>query len=261
MSDARLLIWGCGELGTRVARRWMRRSGPALGWTRTERRHDELRRAGIEPFVGSPLEHLRADDRLLIATPGSESQAACSLRLDDAEVRPRRAVLIGSTAIHAGLVGRIDEASPAGDSHRARAAQAAEVAFRARMQDRGVVLRLGGLFARDRGPAAAVRRKGSMRPGPPDRTLALIHYDDAAEATYQALVHPHPHGVYVCVADPLPTRREFYEALAEELPPGALRLEFTEPTGRPRAAYDVTRMRRELLPIPHHPDWREAVRG
>jgi nucleoside-diphosphate-sugar epimerase len=104
---------------------------------------------------------------------------------------------------------------------------------------------------------SALRRRGVAPEGAPNRTLALIHYDDAATATLAALRHPAPQATYVGVVPPCPTRLEFYMRACEvaNLPePG-----FTSPLPHPPAEYDVTRLTRDLLPEPEHPDWRDAL--
>lgn len=261
MDGRRLVIWGCGELGTRVARLWIDAGGAALGVTRTEDRHDVLRDAGIEPHAGSAVEVLHRDDLLLLCVPGNDALHACAEDLRASGTHPERAVMTSSTTYYGGPSGPVDERTPPGDTDGARAAVEAERAFRRAAGSRAVIVRLGGLHHSDgdgAGPGAAVRRRLSMRPGPPDRTLSLIHYADAALAVRAALVHPAPEPTYVAVTPPLPSRREFYEALAADLD-GALALRFTDPTGEPPAVYDVTLLRRDLLPHPTHPDWREAV--
>ncbi|GIX46227.1 MAG: hypothetical protein KatS3mg131_0438 [Candidatus Tectimicrobiota bacterium] len=120
-----------------------------------------------------------------------------------------------------------------------------------------MVLRLGGLYCHHRGPLAALRRRGAPPPGPPDRILPLVHYADAATAVIAALCHPAPQPTYHVVVPPCPTRRAFYELACRwlGLPPPA----FDLPLGHPPAAYDVTRLRRDLLPAPRYPDWRQGL--
>ena len=121
----------------------------------------------------------------------------------------------------------------------------------------GVVLRMGGLYRNGRGPLASYQRRGTAPDGPPDKTLALIHYDDAATATFAALSHASPAPSYLCVVPPCPTRADFYQAAAVvnelELP------FFTTPLGRPPAEYDTTRTRNDLLPEPAYPKWQAAL--
>lgn len=250
-----LVIWGAGELGGRVGALWARRGEPVLGLTRSPDRHEELCRQGIEPRVGSAVGLLTPDDALLLALPGSARQQEAVEALATAPP-PARAVLISSTGYYGTPHGRVDEDTPPGSDERAAAAAAAERVFRAWAGTRGVIVRLGGLYAPGRGPFAALMRRQSAPEGPPDRTLALIHYDDAATAVLAALRHPAPELVYIGVVPPCPTRRQFYEAACRVA--GLPEPVFTAPLNRPPAVYDVTRLRRDLLPIPAHADWRDA---
>ena len=96
-----------------------------------------------------------------------------------------------------------------------------------------------------------------MPKGPPNKTLALIHYDDAATAVGAALTHPDPDGIYLAVTPPCPSRQDFYLA-------ACVLLDLDLPTfgralaGKP-AAYNVRRLRRDLLPEPAFPKWQAAL--
>lgn len=254
----RLVVWGAGELGERVIRLWVETGGAVLAYTRTTRRHERLEACGAEPCLGSPVRDLRGDDRLLLSLPGTAAQTSAIAEL--ARIGPpARTVLISSTGFHAGAAGRVDEASPPGPGERAGAIAACERAFAAWAGRAGVVLRCGGLYRAGRGPLSALRRAGVVPPGPPDTTLALIHYDDAATAAFAALRHPSPAPLYLCVTPPCPERREFWEEACRVH--GASAPRFEPPTGSSPLQYDVTRLVRDLLPEPQHPDWRAAARA
>jgi nucleoside-diphosphate-sugar epimerase len=148
--------------------------------------------------------------------------------------------------------------SPPGAGSRPASIAAAEQEFWDWAGDSGVVIRLGGLYCDGRGPFSALARRGKItRQAPPDKTMALMHYDDAAAAVAAALAHPAPARLYLGVTVPCPTREEFYTAACAKLnlPPP----EFEPPTGRPPAQYDVSALRRDLLPAPAYPDWRAAL--
>jgi nucleoside-diphosphate-sugar epimerase len=249
----RLVVWGAGELGGRVAAEWVRRGGAAVGVTRSEARHAELRAAGVEAHAGSAVDVLRPDDALFLALPGSAAQREAVEALPFA---PARAVYSGTTGYYGTWSGPVDEDTPPGDDEHARNAAAAEAAFRAATGG-GVVLRFGGLYRKGRGPMGALARTRKVPPGPPDKVLALVHYDDAASAAAAALAHPSPEPAYLVVTPPLPTRREFYTAATVILQLDAPL--FGPPLGRPPALPDVRRLRRDLLPEPAWPKWQAAL--
>lgn len=255
----RLVVWGAGELGGRVAAAWARDGGEVLAFTETRRQHPSLKAAGATPRLGDPTDTLREDDALLLSLPGSERQAMAIARLAR-RAPPARAVLISSTGYYGHPPGSIDEDSPPASSLRAAMVVGAEAAFRAWVGEapgRGVVLRMGGLYRPGRGPLSALQRRGFAPKGPPDQSLALIHYEDAATATRRALSHPAPAPTYLCVVPPCPTREAFYLAgcVLLDLPLPA----FDPPLKRRLTEYDTAKMRADLLPEPAHPKWQGVL--
>ena len=252
----RLIIWGAGELGSRVGYLWRQAGGPVIGFTQTNKRHAELRSAGIKPKLGSPRDLLRPGDGLLFSLPGHASQRQ-SVQFLAAISPPARAVFISSTGFYGLPAGVVNERTPAGEGNRPAAIEAAEQDFFNWAGDSGVIIRLGGLYGPGRGPFAALARRGTARFGPPNKTLPLIHSDDAAAAIVAAFMHPSPQPVYLAVIPPCPTRREFYTAACKQLdlsPPA-----FDELLPYPPVTFDVRLLQRDLLPDPGHPDWRESL--
>lgn len=252
----RLIVWGAGELGSRVGQLWVRAGGKAIGLTQSNRRHDALKAAGIEPRLGSPAGLLHPNDALLLSLPGHATQreAVESLR---SIAPPARTAFVSTTGYYGLPRGVVNEKTPRGEGDRAASIEVAEQVFFAWTGNNGVVLRFGGLYGPDRGPFAALRRKGTARFGPPNKTLALIHYDDAAAAIVAALQDSQPQPVYLAVTPPCPTRQEFYTAACDQLslaPPA-----FDDPLPYPPAIFDVSLLRRDLLPMPAHPDWRDLL--
>ncbi|RMF03101.1 MAG: hypothetical protein D6768_06700 [Chloroflexi bacterium] len=255
----RLLIWGAGELGGRVGRLWAQAGGRTLGFTRSSHRHPALQGWGIEPHTGSPAAHLRPGDHLLLALPGHRAQQQAVQHLIAAQVEPpARAVFISVTAIYGDTAGSLREETPPGSDDRSSAIAAAEQTFRDWAGTQGVILRLGGLYCNGRGPFSALARRGSVtRQAPPNKTMALLHYEDAAAAVVAALNHPAPEAVYLAVTPPCPTRQEFYRAACAKL--GLPEPAYAPPLDTPPVQFDVTRLRRDLLPVPNYPDWRAAL--
>ncbi|HMR66409.1 MAG TPA: hypothetical protein PKE64_20550 [Anaerolineae bacterium] len=258
-TQPRLIVWGAGELGGRVARLWRQAGGPVIAVTHSDRRHADLRAAGISPRCGDPLDQIQADDLLLLSLPGHDTQrTAVEQLVKSNRARPRRTVFLSTVGYYGPEAhGPIDEATPPGPDERSASIAEAEAVFFAWAGETGVVLRLGGLYAHNRGPISALARRKTLKRRPPDKTLALIHYDDAAAAIHAVLRHPAPERLYLAVTEPSPTRQEFYTRACRRLNLPAP--EFEPPIGRPPARYDLTRLRRDLLPAPAYPDWQAAL--
>lgn len=251
---SRLIIWGAGELGSRVAAFWLR--SPVIGLTRSQNRHQKLRALGVEPRVGSAAPLLQPEDLLLIALPGDQTKQEAMTSLVSL-TPPRRAVLVSTTGYYGTAPGTVNETTPAGTSARARRIAGLEEAFLGWAGARGVVVRLGGLYCRGRGPMVALARRGRAKEKAPNKALPLIHYEDAAEAIRTALAREETETVYLAVTPPCPTRLAFYEAACERL---NLPLpSFSNPLPQGAATYDVSLLRRDLLPVAAHPDWRAVL--
>lgn len=255
----RLVVVGAGEIGGAVAARWVQEGDTAVGLTRTASRHPALRAAGVEASTEDPLRVIRPDDHVLLSIAGSNAQREMAEHLHGTPCA--RLVMTSSTGFYGHPDGVVDARTPAGDTDRAMAAEAAEAMARswaASVGARPVVLRFGGLYRTGRGPVSALLRRGSAPAGPPDRILPLVHQDDAVSATLAALRHPAPFETYIVVTPPLPTRAGFYRLACERH--GLEAPEFTQAEGR-TARFDARAMRHDLLPEPAHPDWREATEG
>ncbi len=191
-----------------------------------------------------------------LALPGSDALTMAVAGLRDGPA-PARAVVISSTSYYGVPHGPVDEDTPPGRSDRALRCVGMEKVFRDWAGAGGVVLRCGGLYQKGRGPMSALERRGEAPLGPPDKTLALIHYADAGTAAFEALRHPAPRDTYLAVTPPCPTRQAFYQAACVvaglDLPGFGPKLR------KPLAEFDVARLRADLLPAPAHPRWQEAL--
>ncbi len=220
-------VLGAGRTGSRIAAllaargrtvRASRRSPPqtSAGWA-----VDLARPETIAPFV--------AGVRLLVcaASPGRGAGAyevvyGSGLRAALAAAREagvERVLVLGSTGVFGHDRGEtVDETTPPAPRDDAgRALLAGEDLVRAHG---GVVLRLGGLYAKGRGVQSALASAPLDERGRPvlrgrgERTLNLVHEEDAARAAVHVLLDAWVTGV-LHVTDGVPvTRRELYEAIA-----------------------------------------------
>jgi len=231
-----------------------------MGFTQSPKRHADLHQLGIEPRTGHPLDIFTFEDVLLLSLPGYANQAKAIEMLTQQKVLPpARTVLVSSTGYYGLAYGLVHENTPPGSNNRAQRIATTEQAFQHWIGSNGVIIRLGGLYRPGRGPLSALARRGAPLLRPPDKTLALIHYNDAATATIAALQHPSPEKFYLALSPPCPTRQEFYQHACQQLglPPPV----FDTPLGQPPAHYDITRLRRDLLPHPAYPNWHAALKA
>ncbi len=228
------LIIGCGYLGRRVARRWLRDSQLVAALTR--RNAEVLAAMGITPLTGDifdpqSLRRLPAADVLLYAV-GLDRSAGRSMRevyVDGlANVMehlspPRKVIYISSSSVYGQQDGGwVDETSPTRPQEEAgQIVLEAEQLMRERWPQ-AVILRLAGLY----GPDRLLRRRRQLAArepiaGDPQRWLNLVHVEDAATAVVEAARRAVPGTLYNIVDDRPLTRREYYELLARllELPP------------------------------------------
>jgi len=250
-----LLVVGCGYLGRRVALMYVDRGEAVFGTTRSAEGASALGAIGVRPVVGDVLDAslaLPAVDRVLYCV-GYDRDAGASKRsvyvdglrnvLERLPAGVSRLVYIGSTSVYGDGGGDwVDEATPAVPVTEAgRICLDAELALTDWADRSGVstvVVRCSGLY----GPGRIIRRalieRGEPIPGDPDRTLSLIHVDDAARAAAAALDAPWPGPLYLASDDrPIP-RREYYRVVAAFLnaPPPT----YVAPApGSPEAARDV----------------------
>ncbi|MFT7772644.1 NAD-dependent epimerase/dehydratase family protein [Roseateles sp.] len=212
----RLLIIGCGDVGLRVlkllAGRWR-----VLALTSSPQRAAALRTAGAVPLVGNlddpqTLARLAglADRVLHLAPPGRDGDADMRTRhlLAALARRPPAALVYASTTGVYGDCGGalIDETrapNPATDRARRRVDAEAQLrAFGRRHGTRVALLRIPGIYARDREgghPRERLQRGTPVLRREDDVFTNHIHADDLARACMLALLRGLPQrAVNVC---------------------------------------------------------------
>ena len=200
----RLWAWVRANPG-RVVERWHRLGGEVIPLTRTDDRHPELRKAGLNPQTGNP-DGMREDDCLLLSISGTQALTE-AIEMLAGGVVPSRAVITGSTGYYGLQGGEISRNTPPGDTERAIAIAEMENRHE-RAGDQGVVLRIGGLYRQGRGPLNWLKNRKCLSNMAPDRVIPLVHYDDAASACIGALTCEEPKPAYLVVS-PLPNKAGF----------------------------------------------------
>ena len=238
------LIVGCGYLGLRVARRWMAEGHAVAGLVRSSASAESLIHEGVHPIVAdvtqpSTLRALPAAETLLYAV-GYEPAGGASrwavyvdgLRavLDALAPQVGRVILVSSTGVYAEQAGGwVDESSPCRPLRESgRALLAAEEALAEHpLGDRGIGLRLAGIYGPGRLPRRAEMASGEPLPVAAGEHVNLIHVEDAAATVLAAEARGQPPRTYV-VSDGHPVeRREYFAELARQF--GLRRPSFRDP--------------------------------
>lgn len=220
------LIFGCGYLGLRVARRWISAADTVYAVTRSAQRAASLAAQGLKPIVADvlrreTLKQLPPADTVLVSI-GYDRAAGSSMHdvyvgglchaLDALPDTTGRIVYVSSTGVYAQNDGSwVDETSPCEPTREGgRACLAAEqLLAQHRLGPRSVVLRMAGLYGPGRLPSLEALRTGEPIAAPPEGYVNLIHIDDAARAVLAAEGRSKLPRLYL-VSDGHPVMREAY---------------------------------------------------
>jgi nucleoside-diphosphate-sugar epimerase len=279
------LIFGCGYLGERVARRWQSASHEVIVVTRSETRAAEFRQQGFGAIIADvtrreSLNNLPAADSVLFAV-GYDRSASSNHTIEQVYAggvgnvlaalpsQVGRFIYISTTGVYGAASGEwVDEATPT-DPRRdgGHASLAAEDQITASsLAVRATILRLAGIYGPNRVPFLDKLRAAEPIPAPAAGYLNLIHVDDAAEVVVAAdQLAPAGPRIY-CVSDGQPVERgEYYSEVARQI--GASPPQFTAPDpNSPRAARAESnrrvrndRMLAELRVTLAYPDYRAGL--
>ncbi len=276
------LVFGCGYLGRRVARRWLKTGEEVFAVTRSANRAVELAADGLQPIVADltvakSLDSLPAVDTVLFAV-GYDRTAAKTIRdvyvdglgnaLAALADTLTRFIYISSTGVFGQSDGQwVDEQSPCEPTREGgKACLAAEHLLAEHpLGSRAIVLRMAGIYGPGRIPRRHDIEAGRPIAAPSDGYLNLIHVEDAADIVLAAEARAVPPCTYL-VSDGHPVlRSEYYCELARLLDTG--QPQFAEPPldspAAQRAGSDKrvsnAKMMSELLPTLVHPSYREGL--
>ncbi len=234
----RLLVFGCGYLGERVATLWRGLGHEVAAITRSAERAAAWERRGWHTVVGNvtdpqTLAHLPEVDVCLHAI-GFDRQAAPSKRevsvdglrhvLEALRERCPRLLHISSSSVYGQDEGEWVDADSICQPHTesGQICLAAENLLEERADQfslGAVVIRLSGIY----GPQRLLTRIDQLRTGVPlggrgDAWLNLIHVDDAAQAVVRIAQATSAHPVFnrYLLSDQQPVQRQqFYGTLAQ----------------------------------------------
>ncbi|MEX0610855.1 MAG: SDR family oxidoreductase [Pirellulales bacterium] len=279
------LIFGCGYLGNRVARRWREAGHDVVAVTRSRERASDFKRQGYGSIVADvtrpeTLKDLPIAETVLFAV-GHDRTSGKSIEEVDAggvrnvlDVLPEgagRFIYISTTGVYGPAEGEwVDEATtPHPQRDGGRASWAAEQALAQHpLGARSVILRLAGIYGPGRVPFINELRAGKPIPAPITGHLNLIHVEDAAAVVVAAShLAPFESGPQIyCVSDGHPVERgEFYREVARQIgapPPRFVEPDSTSPRAL-RASSDRRvrndRMRADLQITLTYPDYRVGL--
>ncbi len=281
MTSSTKLILGCGYLGLRVARRWLAAGHAVAAVSRSTARAEQLSVEGIRPFVAdvaqpATLHNLPSADTILYAighdpTSGHSHHAVYAeglhAVLNALSPGVRRVILISSTGVYGESDGQwIDESTPCRPTRASGAAllAAEEVLAAHPLGNRGIVLRLAGIYGPGRLPRRAEITAAEPLPVAAGQHINLIHVDDAAAIVVAADSVAQPPRSYV-VSDGYPVERRVYLTHLAELS-GLPAPQFRDPfpgeaTGRRSGDKRINnaRMLAELGVRPAYPTYREGL--
>lgn len=278
------LIFGCGFLGTRVARAWRQAGAQVFAMTRRSPPPVAWNEWGIHPVFGDltdaiRLPELRSLDTVLFAV-GYDRSAGRTIEevyvhglanaLQALPDSVPRLIYISSTGVYGQSDGEwVDEDSPCQPARAGgRACLAAERLLQSdRLGSRSVILRLAGLYGPGRVPKLDDLRDGRPLAVPSSGLLNLIHVEDAARIVLAAEHRAVPPCCYVVADGHAVARREFYQEAARLF--GTPPPQFSEPPlDSPAAARAATskrlrtaRVERDLNVPLLYPSYREGLRS
>lgn len=232
----RVLIFGCGYLGRRVATAWIESGLEVFAVTRSPEKSDLFRKSGIQPFIGDVCEPASLDnlpdadivlysvgyDRTSSRTHEEVTCHGTEHILERLKDRCGRFIYTSSTSVYGQSSGEwVDERSECNPSQLGGrlnliAEQSVQDRFPKNRSTSAVILRLAGLY----GSGRLLSRKESLLAAEPisgrgDSWLNLIHVDDATRAVIASSKDDVRAGIYNVVDDQPVRRAEYFELLAE----------------------------------------------
>jgi nucleoside-diphosphate-sugar epimerase len=237
----KVLIAGCGDLGTETGLRFAASGHEVVGL----RRRAALLPAPIVPLAGdltAALPPLPGDVEVVVVTSSAGERSAAAYRavyldglrrllegLDRAGATPRHVLAVSSTAVYGVTDGSwVDEDTPTGPTSATAEVLVAAEELLAANPVPSTAFRLAGIYGPGRTRLVDQVRRGDARLAPRPAYTNRIHRDDAAAAIVHLLTRvEHPAPRYVGVDHAPVDRNEVLRFLAAELrlPPPALATE------------------------------------
>ena len=228
--NARVLIAGCGDLGTEAGLRFAAAGFAVSGWRRSPGKLPAAIEGTAADLTDAALPPVPADTDVVVITPAARERTEAAYRatyrdgvahvldaLERDDVQPRRILLVSSTAVYGDADGAwVDELTPAEPTTpTAKVLREAEQLLLARRPD-ATVLRLAGIYGPGRTRLIDSVRSGTAAAHPGQLTNR-IHRDDAAAALVHLAGLPDPASLYLGVDDLPVEQAEVLAFLSSEL--------------------------------------------
>ncbi len=276
----RVLVFGCGYLGSRVAIACRNAGDEVFATTRSEEKAKCLFSQGIVPIVADwsdsrTLRRLPKVDRLLVAVSydhrgGSdryESQVGGLQRLLRLVGPETRVCYISTTGVYHQTDGSwVDESSPTRPTREGGRVHldAESLLWRMRPQAPSTILRLAGIYGPGRIPRAADVIAGRPLESPEHGYLNLIHVDDAVQVV-RACWEKNCSRMYVVADDQPLARGDFYREIARQTRSPQPTFVAPGPHPAPRSRSESNkriwnrRMKRDLVSQLQFPTYRQGL--
>jgi nucleoside-diphosphate-sugar epimerase len=231
-----VLIAGCGDLGTEAGLRFAAAGHRVVGWRRSPEKLPPDIEGVAADLASANLPPVPVDTTAVVVAVAADSSTEAAYRaayvdglanvldaLERDHVRPRRVLIVSSTAVYGDADGGwVDEnTTPAPGGYSGRILIEAEELLHRRFEGTGtdaMALRLGGIYGPGRTRLIDQVRAGSAMIPAEVRYTNRIHRDDAAAAiVHLCSMEFTPHPVYVGVDNQPADLGEVLRFLAEEL--------------------------------------------
>ncbi len=232
----RVLIAGCGYIGSSLGVELVRQGHKVFGLRRSRSAEAELKAAGIEPLSADisqatelaalPSAYDWVVDCVSAGLGGGPAaykaaylEGMTNLLAWLQPAPPNKFVYTSSTSVYGQTGGEtVDETSPAepsAETGKILVATENKLLSAARKGFPAIVLRLAGIYGPGRGYWLKQVVSGQARlEGAGDRVLNMVHRDDVAGAILTALERGQPGEVYNVVDDEPVTQRAFFQGLS-----------------------------------------------
>ena len=277
----KVLIFGCGYLGSRVAANWHQAGCEVSVVTRSEANAKRFRSLGYEPIIAditdtNSLARIRFEFDIILFAVGFDRTKYSDIREVYVEGLKNVLAKISTTKVHfiymssTGVYGDcqgewIDEATKAEPFRPGgKACLEAEELIRAGEFDY-TILRLAGIYGPDRVPRLKAMREQAWEELGQTGHINLIHVADAAKIVASVVEQKIVNETFL-VSDGQPAdRKEFYEFIAQQLRTGPIDWTVkTEPDASRRSAADKKVSNRKLVEFTSYefqfPDYRVGIK-